>query len=64
MSQIKPYYLDLIAFRDVSNEIAQKYQIAHESPQVLIIENGKCVYDNSHININYQDLKDLSLVNL
>lgn len=45
------YYLDLIAHRDVSNAIAEKYAVYHESPQVLIIRNGECVYDASHSEI-------------
>jgi bacillithiol system protein YtxJ len=42
------YYLDLIAHRDVSNEIAQHFHVTHQSPQVLIIKNGECVYNESH----------------
>jgi len=42
------YYLDLIAYRDISNAIAEKYSIAHESPQVLLVKEGKCVFNESH----------------
>lgn len=42
------YYLDLIRHRDVSNAIAQRYGVAHESPQLLLIVNGKCVEHTSH----------------
>jgi len=45
---IKPYYLDLIAFRAVSNEIVTKFDIPHQSPQVLLIKDGVCVYNASH----------------
>ena len=50
---IKPYYLDLIAHRDISNLIAQQYGVEHQSPQVLIVSNGKCIYIESHNNIRY-----------
>lgn len=42
------YYLDLIAYRPVSNKIAEIYHVQHESPQVLVIRNGECIYNESH----------------
>lgn len=45
------YYLDLIAYRSVSSKIAELYQVPHESPQILVIRNGACVYDESHSGI-------------
>lgn len=47
------YYLDLIRHRDVSNAIAQRYDVEHASPQVLVIRNGRCVYSESHFGIAY-----------
>ncbi len=55
----KPFYLDLIAYRNISNEIAQKWSIEHQSPQVLIIENGKCIYNESHMGIDYNEIINL-----
>lgn len=55
--KIKPYFLDLLKFRDVSNEIAHIFGIEHQSPQVLMIKNGQCVYHNSHNGISYQEIK-------
>ena len=54
--KIKPYYLDLLAHRDISNEIASRYKVLHQSPQVLIIENGICIYHATHIDINYNEI--------
>lgn len=45
------YYLDLLAHRDISDAIAQRYQVLHKSPQVLIISQGKCIYHESHWHI-------------
>jgi len=42
------YYLDLIAHRDVSNQIADQFGITHQSPQLIIVHQGKAVYDTSH----------------
>ena len=53
------YYLDLIGYRSISNKIAQLFNVHHESPQVLVIKNGKCVYDESHMGINMGDIEDV-----
>lgn len=58
MNNIKPYYLDLISYRPVSNKIQDTFHVEHQSPQVLIIKNGRCVYDASHIDINYKEIKE------
>lgn len=60
MQGLKPYYLDLIRNRSLSNQVAQEFSIMHESPQVLIIENGQCIYHASHMGINYADLSSLA----
>ena len=50
------YYLDLIRYRNISNKIAEDFQVHHESPQILIIKNGACTYDESHNGINMADI--------
>ena len=57
MSDVKVYFLDLISYRDISNAVAEKFSVTHQSPQILLIKNGSCVYDDSHMGINYQSLK-------
>ena len=49
-------YLDLIANRTLSNKIADTFGVAHESPQVLVIRNGECIYDESHNGISMNDI--------
>ena len=56
VGNVAPYLLDLIQYRNVSNLIAQELGITHESPQVLLIENGKCTYHASHSAIYFDDL--------
>ncbi|TYB79692.1 bacillithiol system redox-active protein YtxJ [Bizionia myxarmorum] len=51
------YYLDLLNYRDVSNETGYKFQVMHESPQILIIKNGVSVAHASHGGINDMDLQ-------
>ena len=55
--KITPYFLDLLEQRALSNEIANRFGVGHESPQLLLIRNGKSIYDASHSNINVEDLK-------
>lgn len=50
------YFLDLHRYREVSNEIAQKFQVFHQSPQLLVIKNGQTVAHGSHGGINEIDL--------
>lgn len=53
---IKPYFLDLLADRPLSRAVADTFDIEHQSPQVLLIHNGACVYHNSHMAISFQAL--------
>jgi bacillithiol system protein YtxJ len=52
------YFLDLIRYRSVSNKIAEVFQVYHESPQVLLIKDGECVYDESHGGIDMADISE------
>ena len=51
-----PYYLDLIRYRHISDLIAREFDIFHESPQLIILKEGKVVYHNSHLGISYDNL--------
>lgn len=55
---IDVYYLDLIAYRNVSNHIAQVSGVTHESPQIIVFKNGSAVYDASHTAISADELLD------
>ncbi len=50
------YYLDLLSFRAVSNEVSHKFQVLHQSPQIFVIKNGITVAHASHNGINQIDL--------
>ena len=49
------YFLDLIKYREISNQIAQDFQVHHESPQMLLIKDGECILDQSHGEISVDD---------
>ena len=51
---VAPYYLDLKSYREISNAIAEKWNVQHESPQIIIIRGGKAVFDESHLDISVE----------
>lgn len=54
---VDTYYLDLLEHRDISHEIASRFGVYHQSPQLLLIKAGKSVYDVSHDAIDAGELK-------
>jgi len=53
---LKPYFLDLLNFREISDEIEKRYKVAHESPQILVIKDAKCVFVQAHMEINLKEI--------
>ena len=56
------YFLDLIEHRDISNAIADDFQVQHQSPQILVIKDGVCVFNTSHESIDAKDLEEFANV--
>lgn len=56
--QVRPYFLDLIQHRSISNQIAEHYGVQHESPQILLIKNGTCIYHTSHSSISVKGVEE------
>lgn len=54
---VTPYFLDLLNHRDISQEIATRFEVYHQSPQLLLIKEGKSIYDASHSDIDAVELK-------
>ena len=59
LKEVPIYYLDLLSFRDISNAIANQFQIEHQSPQLIIIKNGEAVYHASHGAIDSGAVKEI-----
>jgi bacillithiol system protein YtxJ len=57
MKNAKPFFVNVINARALSNKIAEEFGVRHESPQILIIKDGKCVYNASHLSISYNEIK-------
>ena len=49
------YFLDLLNHRNISNLIAETFQVHHESPQLLAIKDGECILDQSHGDISIEE---------
>ena len=52
------YFLDLIAYKNISNKIAEDFAVYHESPQILLIKNGECIFDESHSAISMDEITE------
>lgn len=52
------YYLDLIAYRSISNKVADDFGVSHQSPQILIIKNGQSIFDTSHNDIDVETIAE------
>lgn len=59
---IPTYFLDLLSYRDLSNEIASHFEVRHESPQAILVRQGKAVSNWSHFDISYKEIKDKVMV--
>jgi bacillithiol system protein YtxJ len=58
-SKLDAYFLDLIQYRNLSNLIAETFHVHHESPQVLVIRDGQCIYEESHLAIDAMEIETL-----
>lgn len=54
--KVTPYFLDLIAYRDISNAIADRFEVTHQSPQLIVIKEGRAIYNVSHSDIDAEEL--------
>lgn len=55
--EVKCYYLDILSYRTVSNEVADRFKVTHESPQLLVIKSGRVIDNSSHENIDAKSIE-------
>jgi bacillithiol system protein YtxJ len=63
MDGVSIYYLDLLAYRELSSKVAEEFQVYHESPQILVIKNGECILDASHQDVSAQEIVEVLSTN-
>ena len=59
LENVQPWYLDLIAYRNVSNAIASQLGVDHQSPQAILLKDGIVVHDSSHNSISVSEIAKL-----
>jgi bacillithiol system protein YtxJ len=57
LPNVEAYFLDLIAYRQISTAVADEFGVYHQSPQIMIIVDGEVIYDDSHMGISFSSLK-------
>jgi len=62
-TEMEAYLLDLIANRDVSNQVAERLGVHHESPQAIVLWRGEVLLDNSHLDISTEEIKEVLAFN-
>ncbi|WP_395054311.1 bacillithiol system redox-active protein YtxJ [Flavobacterium sp.] len=55
--KVTPYFLDLLENRSISNEISTRFDVEHQSPQLILIKDGKAIYTVSHSDIEVDELR-------
>jgi bacillithiol system protein YtxJ len=53
------YFLDLLNYRDVSNAVAEKLNVVHQSPQVIILYNREILHIESHQGIDIKRVQEI-----
>lgn len=55
--RVPAFYVNVLLSRPASNKIAKQYQVEHQSPQVLLIKEGNCIYNASHSDISSESIQ-------
>jgi bacillithiol system protein YtxJ len=56
-SELPVYLLDLLQYPELSQALTSQYHVVHESPQLLLISNGSCIYNKSHGDISSEGVR-------
>ena len=54
--QLEPFFLDLLNHRNISNEIAERFQVVHQSPQLILVKDGVAIFSSTHSDIEAEIL--------
>jgi bacillithiol system protein YtxJ len=60
--QLDFYFLDLLSFRAVSDKVSDTFHVDHESPQILLIRDGECIFEESHSEISMEEILEHATV--
>ncbi|MGB0864714.1 MAG: bacillithiol system redox-active protein YtxJ [Saprospiraceae bacterium] len=57
-NEVRPFMVDILKYKNISNAISEEFQEYHQSPQVLLIKEGECFYEESHLDISVEDIQE------
>ena len=57
LNDLQVFYLDLITYRSISDQLAVDFKVEHQSPQLLFVQKGVCTYHASHNAIDTEAIK-------
>jgi bacillithiol system protein YtxJ len=60
--QIDFYFLDLIAYGNISDKVSETFHVSHQSPQILLIRDGECIFDESHSEISLEEIMQHTVI--
>jgi bacillithiol system protein YtxJ len=60
--QVDFYFLDLVSYRQISDKVATLFHVNHESPQILLIKDGECIFEESHSDISLEEILEHALL--
>ena len=58
-NQVVPFFLDAIKHRKLSKQVAETFSENHETPQILLIENGDCILEATDMDIHVQEIEEM-----
>ncbi len=56
--EVQPYFLDILQHRNIAIAIAERFEVYHQSPQLLLIQDEICTYDADHLDISVGELAE------
>lgn len=55
-ADVSYYFLDLLEYRPVSNKIEHDLDVVHQSPQLIVLKDGRAVNNMSHQGITLKGI--------
>jgi len=52
------HFLDLVSHEDISTKVAETFHVTHQSPQILVIKDGECIFQDSHSDISLEQIME------
>jgi len=57
-AQVDFYFLNLSTNTDISEKVSETVHIPHQSTQILLIKDGRCIFEESHSEISLEKIME------